>query len=218
MILNKLRRLIKKFVLECDKLSPKPRYYHIEMTENEISLFDQTVKESSHYLEFGMGGSTFRVLQKSKAMIHTVESSQDWIINMQKYLLIRYMRNRRLIIYHINIGPIGQWGHPVGTTSKHLFPRYSSDVFKFLNKGEIDTVLIDGRFRVACVLKTILEFHANENVTILIHDFYREEYHCVLEYLTEIERADNLCKFKIKHKVDLSSVKADYNKYKYNPN
>ena len=78
--------------------------------------------------------------------------------------------------------------------------------------------LIDGRFRVACTLKLILECHKNSDLKILIHDFWdREEYHVVLRYLDIVDKADTIGLFSIKEPVDLESVRTDYGAYKVNP-
>ena len=66
--LNRIKR-------EIDKFSPYPLFYSFVMSELEKELFDKKVKQSKVYLEFGMGGSTFRVLEKSKAKIYSIDST-----------------------------------------------------------------------------------------------------------------------------------------------
>ncbi|WP_232473249.1 hypothetical protein [Brachyspira sp. SAP_772] len=62
--------------------------------------------------------------------------------------------------------------------------------------NNIDTILVDGRFRVACVLNSI--FYCR-NAVIIIHDFFnREYYNVLLNYLDIVEKADTLGVFKIK--------------------
>ncbi len=60
------------------------------MSNDEIVIFDEVIKESRHYLEFGLGGSSFRAIQKSKAKIYTVESSHEWLNYMRQYIIVRY--------------------------------------------------------------------------------------------------------------------------------
>jgi hypothetical protein len=207
-----------RFLQQLDLYSLKPSLYSFILSEKSKQFFDQVIKSSSHYLEFGMGGSTIRVLQESKSKVYTVESSIDWIGQMRKYLLIKYMVvTKRLQIFHVDIGKTGSWGSPIGNYSKHLYPNYSSSIFNCIDKRLIDTVFIDGRFRVACVMKTILECCNNEKLVFLIHDFQRKEYHIVLKYLEEDERCINLVKFHLKKDIDLNSVEEDYEKYKFDP-
>ena len=213
-----IRKTVKKIISELDKSSPWPVFYQFIMTPEERSLFDKTIKHSKVYLEFGMGGSTIRALKKSKAKIYSVDSSAEWIRSLRKYFLVRYMEKKRLLLFHMDIGPTKDWGAPVSTDLKERFPAYSSGVFSLIRKDTIDTVLIDGRFRVACALKTILECYSNTGLTILVHDFWnREEYHMLLNYLSEAGRAGTLGAFVIKKDIDLDLARNDYELYKYNP-
>ncbi len=209
---------IKRFVKKLDQYSPWPLFYPFAMTEEEKNIFNEKIKNSTSYLEFGLGGSTIRALQKSRAKIHTVESSCEWINYMRKYFIIRYLENKRLNIHHVDIGPTREWGYPESNDFKKLFPDYSSTVFNAIDSSAIDLAIVDGRFRVACTLKIILECHANNKLEIIIHDFWnREEYHLVLKYLDVIDRVDSLGVFSIKNNIDLKPVNTDYETYKFNP-
>lgn len=201
-----------------DQFSPYPLFYPFIMSDGERAIFDQAIKTSRHYLEFGLGGSTLRALQKSKAKIYTVESSPEWIDSMRKYVVVRFSQNRRLFIFPVHIGPLRGWGYPASKDFKQFFEKYSSSVFESIDGVPIDLVLVDGRFRVACALKTILAYHENRGIKIMIHDFWnRPHYHIVLQYLEPIERADTLGMFSIKKNLELQSVARDYEAYKFNP-
>lgn len=219
--IKKLIATIKTVLLKYDQISPIPVLYRIhnfKMTDEEIALFNKTVKSSKHYLEFGLGGSTIQALRKSKAQVYTMDSSADWIVRLREYRYIRLMEKQRLKIYFIDIGEIKKWGYPVDDTSKSKFPVYSSYILNQVKDLDIDTVLIDGRFRVACALYTILTFYHHESIKLLIHDFWnRSKYHILLDYLEEQDRADRLGLFIIKKGIDLDAVKKDYETYKFNP-
>jgi len=186
------------------------------MSKNEKIIFDRAIKKSRYYLEFGLGGSTLRAIQKSKAKIYSVESSAEWMACMREYIIIRYFENKRLFVTFVDIGHTREWGLPASDDARNLFPSYSSNIFKVINNKAIDLALVDGRFRVACTLKIILECHANNNLEILIHDFWnREEYHVVLKYLDTVDKADTIGLFSIKKNVDLNLVKRTYEAYKF---
>jgi hypothetical protein len=213
-----LERCFKNVIKRLDKLSPYPLFYPFKMSKIEKAVFDDTVKESQHYLEFGLGGSTLRAIQKSKAMIYTVESSPEWLDYMREYTIVRYSENKRLNIFLVNIGPTGDWGYPESASHQEIFGAYSSSIFDSIDKKLIDLALIDGRFRVACTLKLILECHQNHRLQILIHDFWnRDQYHVVLKYLDTVRRADKIGLFSIKDNVDIESLTIDYKAYKLNP-
>ena len=214
--MKKIINKVKKNLIVLGKFLPIPIFYSFIMTKKERSLFDKKIKKSKFYLEFGMGGSTIRALHKSKAKIYSIDSSKDWISYMREYPLIRKMEQKRLFLFYVNIGSTKEWGFPAGNKNKKIFPNYSTNIFNTIEKKCIDTVLIDGRFRVACTLKTILECYSNTNLQILIHDFWnRKQYHIVLKYLSEVESSDTLGVFVIKKDINLDLVKKDYNNYKY---
>jgi hypothetical protein len=185
------------------------------MSNNEKVLFDRSIKTSRNYLEFGIGGSTIRAIQKSNANIYTVESSPEWIAYWRKYFIIRYFENKRLFIFPVDIGPTCKLGYPESDDFKHPFHSYSSSIFESIDANELDMALVDGRFRVACILKIILECHNNSNLKILIHDFWnRKNYHVALKYLDVVDKVDTIGLFSIKNNVNLISVEADYEAYK----
>src|SRR5690606_24906756 len=150
--------------------------------------------------------------------VYCIESSKDWISMMREYWWIRSMEKKRLAVFHVDIGPTKEWGIPNGEECKELFPNYSGIIYNVIPKENIDTILVDGRFRIACTLKAIQECNSNPNLQILIHDFsIRPNYHMILEYLDEVESADTLSVFKIKENIDYGQVMEAYEKYKYLP-
>jgi hypothetical protein len=214
----KLKATVKTILKKLDRFSPYPVFYPFVMSDNEKAIFDQAIRKSSHYLEFGLGGSTLRAIQKSKAKIYTVESSPDWISHMREYVFVRYFENKRLYLFPVNIGPVGDWGYPESEDFKGYFQRYSSSVFQSIDSKLIDLALVDGRFRVACILKIVLACYENSNILILIHDFWdRPHYHVVLKYLDIVNRADTIGLFSVKKNVDLKSVEHDYEAFKLIP-
>lgn len=213
-----LKATVKTILNKLDKLSPYPLAYQFIMSDNEKVIFDKSIKKSRHYLEFGLGGSTLRAIQKSKAMIYTVESSPEWISYLRKYVLVRYFESKRLHIFPVNIGPVRAWGYPKSEDFKESFEKYSSRIFESIDCKLIDLALVDGRFRVACTLKIILACHGNSNIKILIHDFWdRPHYHSVLKYLDIVDRSENIGLFSVKKNVDLKSVEHDYEGFKFTP-
>ncbi len=178
---TKIKNQVKKFIRFLklfhknrilDLPSPYPIFYSFVMEQDEKKLFEEIVKGSKYYLEFGSGGSTFKTLQISRAVVHSVESDLFWMDQIRLHLFIKYHTMRkRLKFHHVDIGALAGWGRPANQDSKHLFPNYSSTIFDSITAEKIDTVLVDGRFRVACTLSTILHCHGNKGLRILIHDF-----------------------------------------------
>lgn len=208
--------MIKKFLTEKGYLAPE---YQLVMSEKEEERFKEHIKYSKSYLEFGAGGSTLCALEKSKTQVISIESSKEWINHIESYSFAQRMINKqRLKLYYIDIGPTRKWGFPKGLEHKSKFPNYSSSIFDELSPQNLDTIFIDGRFRVACILSVIIHCNTNLNVLVLVHDFWnRPHYHVVLEYMETIEKVDTLAIFKIKKNINMDAVKSHYEKYKFNP-
>jgi hypothetical protein len=209
-LLNALRRV--------DRLSPHPRFYPFAMSRPEVAMFDAAVKEARTYLEFGSGGSTLRALQQSKAAIYTVDSSPKWIDHLRRYVVVRRLENVRLHLCPIDIGPIGDWGFPTSDLHADRFEAYSDAVFRRIEGRAVDLALVDGRFRVACALRTIQACRKNRGFRMLIHDFWdRPQYHAVLAHLDPVGRADTMGLFAVKEDVDDVALARDYERYKRIP-
>jgi hypothetical protein len=207
---------VKQVVCSLDKFSPYPVFYQFIMSKAEISIFDEAIKNSQHYLEFGLGGSTIRAIQRSKAKIYTVESSFGWLAYMRRYMIVRFFEGKCLHIHSVNIGPTRDWGFP--DNDNDIFEAYSSSIFHVIDPELVDLALVDGRFRVACTLKIIMSCCENSNLKILIHDFWnREQYHILLKYLDTVQKVDTIGLFSIKKSIDMKQVEKDYGAYKFDP-
>ncbi|MDR2793309.1 MAG: hypothetical protein LBB61_06540 [Treponema sp.] len=190
------------------------------MTENERTLFKKYISGSKVYLEFGSGGSTIVTLGQTSGKVYSVESSKEWINHMYaKYEIIRKSSDTgRLNLFHADIGPTGPAGAPVvsgGEKEKDVFIKYSQEIFeKHPEVKSSDVVLVDGRFRVASCLYSLL--NVREDTVIMFHDFWnRPYYHGVMKYVHIIDGVDSLmiCKRRTDNSAD--EIKKEYNEYKY---
>lgn len=115
----------------------------------------------------------------------------------------------RLTLLHADIGPIGALGGPASETTKcrqESWANYSSAPWSHVDLNRLDLVLIDGRFRVACILETLLR--VDRRPLIAVHDFwYRAEYHVVLAFLDEVEACQTLGVFRAKAALDRSAMR-----------
>lgn len=185
------------------------------MSDLERELFINTIRNSKYYLEFGGGGSTFLTLKSTDAKVICVEGDINWINHMKmNYFLYEQELLCRLKFYHVYIGKIRDTSYPIDDSEYDKYPNYSSKIFEDIDKEKIDTVFIDGRFRVSCALQSIINL--NKNVCLIIHDFFdRDYYHVLLNYLELINRADTLGVFKIKENIDYNEIKELIKLYQY---
>jgi hypothetical protein len=127
--------------------------------------------------------------------ITSVESDATFFHNLASNSQIRNaILEKRLFPMLVNIGETKEWGYPVDDSRKEYYPQYSLECFAMDKR--YDLVLVDGRFRVACILQACL--HLASGAIILCHDFWnRVEYHIVLPYLRVVDKVDTLAVFEI---------------------
>ena len=174
--------------------------------ENDIDLFYEYLNKCDCYFEYGSGGSTFNsVINNNIKYVYSVESDIDWYNDITNKLL-DYNYKFKYFFIDLNSEP-NSYGRPGGTKAAGLqglpskpdnvkctndWKKYS-DVFLNLSSCEqknINLILIDGRFRVACCLK-LFEYINNETV-VLFDDFKnREWFHIVLNYYEIINDKKN---------------------------
>ena len=145
--------------------------------ENDIVMFKKYVEKSKIYLEYGSGGSTCYVSKCSNIEhVYSVESDPNWIKKLQSLILDS---NKCTFIY-ADICTNGYWGYPGKNATIDQRKNYSNVICD----SNIDLVLIDGRFRVACALKCF-----KLNCLILFDDFLnRPYYHIILQFYDIVER------------------------------
>lgn len=92
-------------------------------------------------------------------------------------------------MYQIDMGPTTAYmGLPKGEGSKYLWSNYPMSFH--VHGREADTVLVDGRFRVACALMVWLS--GGNGTFVMMHDYYRIDYHVVETLFDVVEQAEAL--------------------------
>ncbi len=207
---NKFINDLMTYQIHCQE--DNPSFFPIVLTNQEIQLLKKYLQSSENYLEFGSGGSTFLAAMMQRN-IYSVESDANWVKYLCSWKIIQNQVDiGRLKFINIDIGPTGRWGIPTDLNNKDKFYQYSSYIFEN-SRNNFDTVFIDGRFRVACVLRSIMS--CSDNVVILIHDYPdREHYHIIETYMDIVEKAEKLYVFKKKTNIDYTELNKLYEKYK----
>jgi hypothetical protein len=174
------------------------------MSEAERLMFRRALDGVENFLEFGAGGSTAVAANAGVKRIVSVESDKEWLDMLAKRPEIAALDYTP---FFIDIGPTGNWGVPTDRSTAPKWPAYYQSVWKTL-PWQPDIVLVDGRFRVACALASLL--NCAPGTRILIHDFWnRRHYHVVLKYLATVERVDSLGMFRAKPDIDKNDLLAD---------
>jgi len=146
----------------------------LTFAEREAEAVTRLYAASTCILEYGSGGSTVLAAQLGK-QIFTVESDKAWADRLAARVV---GLPGTVHMHHVDIGPTGDWGMPTRPKSHASFHRYPLSVWDRSDLPEPDLVLIDGRFRAACLVATILR--TKRPVTVLFDDYHhRRVYHRV---------------------------------------
>lgn len=141
--------------------------------DGDDSLFKAAIKDSQIYFEWGCGDSTLWVARNTDAEIWGVDTSQHWVSTVSQNIC------RPAHLYHIDVGPVSDWGRPTTYRYRHNFINY---VTANLKAPGADVLLIDGRFRVAAFFSALRT--AKVGAKIIFDDYTdREHYHIVEEYI-----------------------------------
>lgn len=141
-------------------------------------LFKHLAKSANIYFEYGCGKSTKYMLTATSAKVFTVDTSYRWLKKTQETVTVD---NRdRLICKWIDVGELGDWGHPLSYRKRQSFLEYANWCWN--REEQPDLVLIDGRFRLLCFLTCLKRARTGTN--ILFDDYIdRPHYHVAEEFL-----------------------------------
>jgi hypothetical protein len=109
----------------------------------------------------------------------------------QKLAKITGVHSRATLIY-ANIGLVEGYGIPIfkRPTTKRLlkWANYVDAPWQELRKhrAEPDTILVDGRFRVACVLQSLLNLSSPSGCLILLDDYHDRPHYRAIEQFADI--------------------------------
>jgi hypothetical protein len=155
--------------------------------------FERSLKAANLYLEFGAGGSTVMAARMGKPGI-SIEGDPHYARDVRRKL--RSIPNSIQLV-HVDIGRTEQWGFPQDRRATEanlsMWAEYMALPFRMLETGFFDLVLIDGRFRAACALRTISEARKRKAaVRILVDDYHDPEdprpYYQVIEQYAPLTR------------------------------
>lgn len=154
----------------------------ISMPPLETQGLKNIIDDANIILEYGSGGSTIYAGKSKAQAIISTENDKDFLDKV----IAEYNKGGPLLVpVHVYVGETKMWGYPINKDYQHKWPEYPVAPWNMAKeKGlEPDTIIIDGRFRVACFLYSV--GHARPGTIIFWDDYVnRESYHVV----------ENICK------------------------
>jgi hypothetical protein len=164
------------------------------MTKAEREAYAKLLKETPLVVEFGCGGSTVIACLAGVPRIISVDSDKLWLETVQSAPEIAKFIDS-VCLLHANIGEIREWGYPVGAVTHEQAENYHSAVWSLFGQTKPRAVvLVDGRFRIACAIRSLMSTAPGS--LVCFHDYLpRQGYHVVEEILEPMDRVDDMAIF-----------------------
>lgn len=144
-------------------------------------------------LEYGSGASTELGARAPGNFVMSVESDQTWARELRGRLRGPTILSP-VVVHHVDVGPTAPWGRPTSDRQWRDFHRYPNEIWDKPWFRHPDLVLIDGRFRTACLVTVMLR--ATRPVRVLFDDYgVRPLYHQVEEIITPTAMIGRMAEF-----------------------
>tara|TARA_B100000131_G_scaffold226192_1_gene217800 strand:- start:178 stop:852 length:675 start_codon:yes stop_codon:yes gene_type:complete len=195
-LMNIYRKIKKTF------LQPFKKDEVIKLFDGEELLFMDLLDDCSVYGEYGCGESTIYAANNTDKEIISIDNSIEWINKVKG----RISQERIIDLHHSDMGDLLPWGFPRTYDYKENFKDYFE--YMWMKDKTPDFVLIDGRFRVACFLTTLL--YAEKDTLVLFDDYVdRGIYKIVEKFIKPIQINGRQAVFRIQKSFQEDELK-DY--------
>jgi hypothetical protein len=155
-----------------------------------LKYFETAIPNTSCYLEFGSGGSTVFARRFVDCLV-SVESDKRFARAVEAALEADPSR-AEVIVIPVNIGLTEEWGRPVfkTPTARRIlrWQAYPKAPWKLLSDRGIqpDFVFIDGRFRLACALETLLNLRPDNSCPLVMDDYESRPHYTAVEQFADL--------------------------------
>lgn len=178
-------------ILETVEVPARP---DLTLPEAEAKLLRAHYAAADTILEYGSGGSTVLAAELGKT-VFSVESDAGWSDMMDSYFTANPPKGR-VHLHPVDIGKTGKWGMPVNENGWRKYRHYPVSVWDREDFRQPDLILIDGRFRAACLLTAMMR--TTRPVTVLFDDYAeRKVYHTVERWALRAETVGRMARFEI---------------------
>ena len=131
------------------------------------------MRPNNVYIEFGSGGNT-NLASFYKIKAYPVKSNTKWHKKLKDNGIVANYITKDLKVSHA--------GYPEKDTNVNDWKKYFQ-VYK--SEYNINIILIDGIFRVACALNIFPKIQSD--IIILIHDYKREQFHILEQFNIKVK-------------------------------
>jgi hypothetical protein len=183
------------------------------LDEQGAALFRDVLSRTTRYLEYGTGGSTVLAWEFADVVV-AVESDARALTAVHRALSTANRRPALSKLIHADIGFTRGWGAPLFTRPTPVrlarWANYALAPWDFFRQHAIapDTILIDGRFRVACALACLQNLEARSPCLLLFDDYGdRPHYRAVEAFADLVSTHGRMAVFRKKDAFDAESCR-----------
>jgi hypothetical protein len=152
------------------------------LDDETLSALRQGFKSAKGYLEYGAGGSTILAASEFSGWIYTVESDPIFLGAVRDAM----PHGHRATLRHVDIGLTGPWGRPAFPWPRQKWRRYPQTPWLEMTSAP-DLILIDGRFRVACLIESLLRLPNDWTGSIILDDYQKRDIYREVEDFAQVE-------------------------------
>lgn len=155
--------------------------YEISMPETERNRLSEAYGAARSILEYGSGGSTLLACLLSRR-VHSVESDLKWASDIAAVIAANF-EDAKATVMPVDIGPTGAWAFPADSSGYAAYSAYPNAAWDRDDFEDPDLILIDGRFRVACLMTALQR--VRRPTRVLFDDYTNRPYYHWVEELAK---------------------------------
>jgi hypothetical protein len=163
------------------------------LDEHALAEWRAAIRKGGVYLEYGSGGSTIEAVKHASTVV-SVDTDKRFLKAVERKIAKTVVEPAPFIPVHADIGWTEKWGRPLfkKPSSKKIarWRNYSSAPWETLRDAGLVPafILIDGRFRTASALESLIQLPANADCLFMLDDFAqrKEQYDVIMPFIAEI--------------------------------
>jgi hypothetical protein len=181
------------------------------MDKGGLQVFSECLSGIDVFLEYGCGASTIYAANHGVKTIISVDSAPQSVTAGQEEVT---SLPSEVHITYCNVGKVKAWGMPVDNSAIRAYHQYSVVPWKIAKEKNVtpELVLVDGRFRVACFLYSLIS--CEPGTKILFDDYFDRPYYDVVEKFCKLhERIGRMGVFIASREFDFPEIVECFGKY-----
>src|SRR5260370_33201626 len=181
------------------------------LDEASTAYFRGQLERARNYLEYGSGASTILANRLVNTLV-SVDTDAKLLADVRRKLA-QEARHAMTRLIHVNIGLTLDGGMPAFTRPTRRRVRrwegYPIAPWRYYRSiaQQPDLVLVDGRFRVACVLESLLSLSPLSNTRILLDDYADRPWYQVVEHFADLEMVGRMAVLRPRRLIDRIQVR-----------